>query len=328
MPRKRKVKIQKAGRFPGLSVRLAKGVGAVAAVAAGVCGLVWGFQELGASVATHPDYVVSRDELELAAGPSWMTPAMLAELDLRTLDPEFPATFSLLDPAVCARLAAAYARSPWVERVERVVKHDPRFAARAQRAAADDPEADPPRALEVQLVFRRPLAFVERAGGLALVDEKGVRLPGTYREPRLRPVGATEDLSLLVITGVRSAPPEPGRRWDDATVEAGVKVARGLAPRRARFDLAKIDVSNVGYRQDSQRSEVAVYTSRGTEIRWGKAPTRQAALLEEKTVGEKVGFLDYVYQRFGGLDGRFEYIDVPNHVYKPRATPPVHRLRS
>jgi len=273
------------------------------------CAAVYGLGVLRDQVATEAVYQVSASSLRLVEGPPWMTPGILAELDVGLLDPEFPQRFSLLDDGVTARIAAAYERCVWVRRVKRIEKHDPRV----------DPSRPP---LEIVLTFRRPTAFVDTSRGYCLLDAEGVRLPGMYREPRL---GAEQ---LLVLRGVGTPPPAVGEAWSDAHVAAGLRVARAVEDRRRRFRLASVDVSNVGGRRDPHESEIALVTESGTRIKWGKAPSPEAARLREKSPEEKLAYLAYVYEQMNGrVDGVLAYIDIPNEaVCRRSASGP--RLRS
>ena len=290
--------------------RILKGALVALMTAAVGCGVIWGLDALHRQVRLSPGYQVSSESLHLVKGPSWMTPVILAELDVEALDPEFPREFSLLDEDTSARIAAAYERSPWVERVERIVKHDPRV----------DPRNPP---LEVFLKFRRPIVFVQVQDGFALVDDQGVRLPGLYREPRL---GAAR---FLVVTGVPWLTPKPGQTWDDPSLQAAVQVACAVEPKREAFRLVSIDVSNFGYRRDRRDTEIALYTANDTRIKWGKAPSSEATLLQEKTLVEKVAYLDYVYQTLHGrVDGVLDYIDIPNEAILRRSTDLAARVRS
>jgi len=282
---------------------------ALATVAVGGAA-VHGLGLLRGYVRATPTHQVSAGSLRLVKGPAWMTPAILAELDVGLLDPDFPQRFSLLDDGVLRRIAAAYETCVWVERVERIVKHDPRV----------DPDRPP---LEVHLKFRRPAAFVESRGGFYLIDTGGVLLPGVYRQPRL---GGVE---RLVISGVASGPPNVGQVWADARLDAGVRVAEAVGPKRRQFRLVSIDVSNVGGRRDPRETEIALLTQSGTCIKWGRAPTPDAALLQEKTLGEKVAYLDFVYKRLNGqVDGVLAYIDIPNEAVRRRPADAGTRLRS
>jgi hypothetical protein len=289
--------------------RLARAVLVAAAGAAVAGAAVFGVGALRDQVRSARAYQVSASSLRLVEGPLWMTPGMLAELDVGLLDPDFPQQFSLLDEGVTERIAAAYERCVWVESVKRIEKHDPRV----------DPLRPP---LEIVLKFRRPAAFVESPRGFCLVDASGVRLPGMYREPTL---GAER---LLVIRGVATRPPDVGEAWFDASLDAGLRVAEAVGPHRERFHLASVDVSNCGGRRDPHETEIALLTESGTRIKWGKAPSPEAARLREKTPEEKLAYLAYVYQQMGGrVDGVLAYIDIPNEAVRRRAATP-HRVRS
>jgi hypothetical protein len=281
---------------PPARFRIIKAALAAVVTAAVGCAAVYGLGTLRDHVAVQPAYQVSASSLRLVEGPSWMTPGILAELDVGLLDPDFPQRFSLLDAGVTSRIAAAYERCVWVERVKRIEKHDPRVDA-----------SRPP--LEIVLAFRRPTAFVETPRGYCLLDPKGVRLPGMYREPAL---GAER---LLVLRGVGTRPPAVGEAWSDASVVAGLRVAQAVEGRRRRFHLASIDVSNCGGRRDPHETEIALVTDSGTRIKWGKAPSPEAARLREKSPEEKLAYLAYVYRQMGGrVDGVLAYIDIPNEA--------------
>ena len=309
MARHNRTRLGRVGRGTGVAGPVLKGAFWLVAVGLGGLAVVFGFARLGDHLRGEAVYQLSRDGLRLVKSPDWAAPSALADLDVAG---ELPERFSLLDPTLCERLARAYEKCIWVERVERIVKRDPRV-----------PSSGPP--LEVRLRFRRPIAFVQVAGrnGFYLVDTQGVRLPGVYQEPVLG------DLRLLVITGCQASVPSPGDAWSDSSLQAGVHVAAAVEPIRQKFRLVTVDVSNVGGRRDPRDAEIALFTANHTRIKWGKAPTPQAALLQEKTLAEKVAYLDFVYDRLGGrVDGVLSYVDIPNEVVGRRATPVGHGLRS
>jgi len=295
---------------PALGWRVLKGTLVALVTAVLGCGALFGIDSLRENVRVAPGYQMRAESLRLTSGPKWMTPAIRAELDMTLLDPTFPARFSLLDEDVCRRIAAAYQRCLWVDRVERIVKHDPRV----------DPGRPP---LEVQLRFRRPLAFVQGREGFALVDDQGIRLPGLYGEARLA------DVRFIVVTGVLTNPPGPGQPWPDPSLAAALKVADAVEPRREAFALATVDVSNFAGRRDPRDTEIALFTVSGTRIKWGKAPSSQADMLREKSAAAKVAYLDYVYKTLHGqVDGVLAYIDIPNEAIRRRTAGLATRVRS
>lgn len=300
------------GRKPRSSAfRALKGTCVALVTAAIGCGICYGLSVLREQVRESPIYRLSSDSLRLVKGPDWMTPAIRAEVSAGLLPPDFPSEFSLLDEAMSRRIAAAYEKCVWVERVERIVKHDPRA----------DPKRPP---LEVYLKFRRPIAMVRWRDGFCLADDKGVRLPGMYSEPRL---GASH---FLEVSGVTAPPPAPGQVWSDPAALAGIRVVDAVEAKRDAFRLVAVDVSNYGGRRAKGDSEIALVTvSKKTCIKWGKAPSPEAAMLDEKTPEEKVAYLDFVYTRMNGqVDGVLSYIDIPNMVVRRLPPATVTRLRS
>lgn len=286
-----------AGKKPFL-----RALGVVLLVSAGLAALGFGLHLVRQSVAELPEYRVRSADLRLIQGPRWMTPEIAAGLDITA---DLPEEFSLLDEQIAGRIVAAYARKVWVKRVLRVAKHYPQPGS----------EAAP---IEVHLEFRSPVAFVAIGDRYYLVDSEGIRLPGVYSGPRLG------DAEFFVISGARGRVPLPGQKWQSPEIVAGVRVASSLASRRYAFNLARIDVSNIGGRRDPGVSEIAIYTHRLTRIDWGKPPGPRTDILE-KPLLKKIAYLDYVYEKFGGrIDGQLIYVDVPNESIRRRPSLPAY----
>jgi hypothetical protein len=113
---------------------------------------------------------------------------------------DLPDQLRLLDDDLPARLAEAFARHPWVEKVERV-------------------EIIPPRQVRVRLSYRTPVLAVKVAGQTRAVDVHGILLPAT-----------AVTRGLPVFPGQAPPPAGPaGTRWGDAAVEAAARAA--LKPR-------------------------------------------------------------------------------------------------
>ncbi len=118
-----------------------------------------------------------------------------------------PARLRLLDDDLAGRLAGAFARHPWVERVESV-------EVRARQVRA-------------RLAFRRPVLAVPHEGQLRAVDRNGVLLPAA----------AVTD-GLPVYSGLAPPPCGPaGTPWGDEAVEEAARRAAGqgatLLPNRS-----------------------------------------------------------------------------------------------
>jgi hypothetical protein len=182
--------------------------------------------------------------LETAVAPRWAdrTGEEIVRLDL--------GGGSLFDRSLVERVGRAFEASPWIRRVlsvERVF----------------------PNQLRVRFEYRRAYAAVRRPNGHVLVDADGVRLPGVWADPPTceRPAA---------ITGVASAPPAPGKVWEDPALRAGVALADFVHadPILRRLGVKEIDVANFGGRVDPRRSEVALVTAGGCVIHWGRDPSQ------------------------------------------------------
>jgi hypothetical protein len=114
-----------------------------------------------------------------------------------------PSQIRLLEDGLVTRLAEAFGRHPWVEKVEGV-------------------EIAATRQVRVKLEYRTPVLAVPQEGGLRAVDRKGILLPAN----------AVVD-GLPVFSGQAKKPAGPaGTRWGDPAVEEAARQA-GMAKRRA-----------------------------------------------------------------------------------------------
>lgn len=268
-------------------------------IACGAACLV-GLHVFRARVACETGYNVRSDELALVRPAGWMTPEIAREVE--SAFDGLPTRLSLLDPQSADRVARCLRSSAWVRRVDYV--------------RLDRPGADQTGGLEVAVEFRRPVAFVEvgdgRSARYVLIDREGVRLgQRAYPAPHLG------DRVLLVVDGVTSSPPPAGRQWADAAVQAGAEVARVLRRRVGRYDLSRIDVSNVGGREDPRRADIVLTTRGGTRIVWG-SPSSRAADQLEGTPSEKLRCLEVFCERLGGLDGLVEEVDLVTRQWRRR----------
>src|SRR5262249_11509433 len=107
-----------------------------------------------------------------------------------------PERLPLLDEDLPRRLAEAFERHPWVEKVERV-------------------EVCPPGRVQVRHVYRVPVLAVPVAGQLRAVDCHGILLP------------ATAPPQVLPVFKEPAAPPQgpAGTPWGDPAVEAAARAA-------------------------------------------------------------------------------------------------------
>lgn len=185
--------------FPKSGRRLLHGAALLLVIAGFLGALIvlgrWGREQLRG----RDRYLVPLAEIECVPPPGLERQEFLDEVQYLA---ELPARLPLLDEALPARLEAAFARHPWVERVEAVT-------------------ITPPRRIAVRLTYRRPVLAVPHGGVLRAVDGAGVLLPR----------GAPTD-GLPRYDGT-PAPPRggAGSAWGDAEVE---RRARALASQDTR----------------------------------------------------------------------------------------------
>lgn len=185
---------------------------------------------------------------------------------------------SLFDPDLVERVGRAFESNPWIRRVTSV-----------ERVFPDS--------VRVHFEYRRPhLAFRRPCGGVVVVDAEGVRLPGAYAEPPPcdRP---------MMVAGAATLPPEPGRRWEDPAVQAGLEMAEFIGKNALLRSLgvSEIDLTNLGGRLDRRRSEVVLVASNGCAIHWGRTPSR--ARFGEPSPAEKIENLREVLAVYPWLNG-------------------------
>jgi hypothetical protein len=178
-----------------------------------------------------------------ARGCPWLAPADVAYINICI---QFPADSSLLQRDICRRVAVAYQANPWVERVVAVRR---RF----------------PDKFEVDLVIRRPVAYVDRSGTYYLVDAAGYRLPVN---PVNRP-GA----EYPVIEGILASPPAPGEAWNDPCLADSLRLVETLAGvldgRGAGLRLAGLEANRPLRGAYDQRPQMIAWTASGMKIDWG-----------------------------------------------------------
>lgn len=183
-----------------VSKRLRGGAGRCLVVLAGaglfVLSLTLLRQSLGPRLRFEPRYGLAFSDLTCQPPPPLKADVFLAEVQYLS---GLPDRLSVLDPDLPRRLAGAFARHPWVERVERV-------------------ELAAPRRASVRLVYRQAVLAVANGRELRAVDRHGVLLPA----------GAAT--AGLPVYPRRADPPvgEAGERWGDPAVESAARHAAGL----------------------------------------------------------------------------------------------------
>jgi hypothetical protein len=176
--------------------RLTAPLVAAALAAAAVAGLLWAGRVARDSLARSERHTLPVTAIDVPAPPGGTREQFLDEVQYLGALPD---RVSPLDPELPATLTNAFARHPWVVRVNRV-------------------EAGPGPALRADVVFRVPVLAVPLADRFAAVDVGGVRLP----------VGAPT-AGLPRLSGEVPPPAGPaGAKWGDPRVHAAASVAAAL----------------------------------------------------------------------------------------------------
>lgn len=273
---------------PGRTVLL---VAVVAAVIVGGFSLVW--IKLGDRILGTPEYRLGPQQVEIVPPPpDWIRCDLCAEV---FRDPTLDASLSILNDDLCERIALAFERHPWVEKVDKVSKHHPAF-------------------VRVELKYRRPVCMVDVPGGSLPVDVNGVLLPpGGFS-----PLEAARYPRLCGVNRMPSVP--PGRRWPDPRIIGAAEIADAIGDAWGALGLQRIvpleadptiapvgsaGNNHVGRRQAPRRSVEPFFvlvTPLETQILWGYAPGANAA--GELSVEEKVARLKKYFAENDTLDAR------------------------
>ncbi len=178
--------------------------------------------------------------------PAYVPATFLAEV--RALG-RFPEVLDTGQSDLPARLGMAFARHPWVEKVERV-------------------QVLAPGRVRAELRFRTPAARIAHEGRTFLLDRHGVILP---------PISDGSS-HLLEIRGVRTAPAGlPGQRWGDPAVETAAEVAADLEPVRVRLRLAAIVIG-----PDPLQADLRLETHTRTQVLWRTLDGRADQAVDRK----------------------------------------------
>ncbi|MCA9014535.1 MAG: hypothetical protein KDA77_04305, partial [Planctomycetaceae bacterium] len=158
------------------------------------------------------EYQIATKDLSLNPAPPHYVPIDIVDQVIKR--GPLPDQVSLLDQGLVLKVAEAFEKHPWVQKVVSVRKTN---------------------TVEVEVVFRKPAAMVEGKQGLYPVDIDGVLLP-------------PEDFSVSdarrypVITGIQSMPAgPPGTSWGDLTVTGAAQLAEALGPHWKELEIVSIE---------------------------------------------------------------------------------------
>jgi len=249
----------------------------------------------------------------LTEPPDWMPQSLAAQLTASLARGGLDYYNKRLTAAVFDRAKA----NPWVRRVIRVTKR-----------RSDDPSVA---VVEVQAVFRMPVARIHAPTGYAYVDADGVRLPAR-QVPRWASVGPGRSgrsyyisradvprdrrvsrIHYIIIDGVQSPPPPVGRRWPGDDIAAGLRLIALIAAKPYAYQISAVDVRNYGGRLLEDQPHLRMYAQLGrnrpTDIRFGRFPRSDGDY--NVRPARKLSYLDeYAADHGGRLAGINRYLDL------------------
>lgn len=221
-------------------------------------------------------FKMSVDCIELTAASNWAPHDVVQRVVAE--HPEWNER-SLLDKTLVADLAAAFARHPWIEKVDRVEK------TRQGRVI-------------VKVTYRTPVAMIETHRGLYPVDAHGVLLPPSD-------FSIAESDQVPRLRGIKSLPNgKPGYPWGDPVVAAGARLCAELVSKGAaeshwnRFGLEAVIAPNPPSPMPTDIPQPLLFQlltkgippmNQGRLIMWGRAPGDDGL---EPTVAQKIGRLE------------------------------------
>lgn len=241
-----------------------------------VCGFIVLIPRLVKSlpdVSNRPEYQLRAANIQVTEIPQWVPRDLVSQI---AAEARLTPTRSILDEKLTVDLAEAFRQHPWVEKVVKVSKSVP---AR----------------VEVELIYRRPVAMVEIPSGLLPVDANGVLLPPTAFTPEIAQ-------KYPLISQPKSSPQGAvGRSWGDPQVVAAAKLASVLLPHWQDFRLTAIEIpSGTDLKAPQEEIVFQLVTQGGSRIVWGRAPGVIYPL--ELSADQKIGRLEECLSRFGGFD--------------------------
>ena len=199
--------------------------------------LLSGVLALGAlalrSLHNQPRYQIVFGDIECTPPPGLTREVFLEEVQMLA---SFPDSVCELDDGLPARLSAAFAKHPWVERVQGV-------------------EVTAAKRVRVRLTYRTAVLRVRAKGDdkARAVDRFGVRLPDAAVDPSLP----------LLVGEVERPTGREGRPWGDDRVEAAARTAAFIAPYQDRLHLQNFETAADG---------VLTLSGPAGRVLWGRAP--------------------------------------------------------
>ena len=237
---------------------------------------------------TEPPRVVLKNR------PTWMTD-FLAEQIIRSARPA--GTRSAFDQKLLVETATLLKANPWIREVRQV-----------RRVYGQKPGDT----IEIDCAYRAPIALVKWGDYYSLIDGEATKLPEQFTAQQVPQIVMGPDrktTNIRIIEGVKQPPPEPGRTWSGADVDAGLDMVKLLHGKPYANEVMKVDVSNFDGRRDPREAQLVLITKHTTEVRWGR-PVNAKDFFIEVSTAQKLDYMKKVYEELGRVDGNRPWIDI------------------
>jgi hypothetical protein len=217
------------------------------------------------------EYRLNADDIRFSDPPAWVPRTFLRDV---FREGGLPEELSLLDDGLVDKIAAAFQKDAWVDRVVSVRK-------------------DFTQHITVVLQYRKPVAFVATETERYPIDKEATLLP-----PPSFPAGSDE---LPVIRNAHSTPQGlAGAAWGDRIVEGAAHLAEILGPCWKKLQLESIQIPDGAAPRSGPGDTIyELRTVGGSHIIWGRAPGSDHP--GELTFQQKIGRLEDYAARNGGF---------------------------
>ncbi|MCG8583128.1 MAG: hypothetical protein MI757_00250 [Pirellulales bacterium] len=244
------------------------------------------WRSVRAHVMGSPEYWLTAEDITITEPPKWIRVDIKSDV---ARDAGLNRKLTILDDDFAERVHQAFSLHPWVAKVTRVTKRYPA-------------------SVEVDLVYREPVAMVELpGGGLLPIDESGIHLPiGDFASVEIPRYPRISNLETTPLTDT------PGTEWGDDRVVRAAKIAAVLKPVWPQLNVTQIVPAGADAQNAANLAGTTLYEligRDGTRILWGSPPGEE--LIGEVSAEEKTkSLLDYVWrsaeERGGGRGSVFD----------------------
>ncbi len=308
MATKKRKKTNKKTAGPGLAERIGQiwqsqhvgwmkkklGIVVLLAILAMVIGFGFSFLERYVQQVNRERQVKWKVELE--DPPRWASHDLIRQVCLST---KIRQDVDFSDPELVKTWNANLAQNPWVKKINSLRKRYDGL-------------------LKIDCELRQPIAYILVNPKLCYyVDVEGMVLPAVPLEGWMHLVRLQGDTPKTI---------QPGMSFTSKPLLAGIEVLTEIRktdeqmPREDQLwsELKVMDVSNFEERIAKGESQLVIYTTDDTEIRWGAAKNRERPYFEAPLV-TKLIHLYRSHKRYNTLN-RYEFVDL-RYLRKEKADP-------